>query len=150
MLSYLDRLGKNVLVPLLLRLTLAVVFIFHSMSKLGSEKQWGTNWNPNLPGAVQALVAWGEFLGGVALAIGFLSRLASLGLIVIMVGAIVTVQGQHGFGLHSAPGIDPDKVVPPLGYEFNVVLIVMCACVVLLGSGVLGLDHWLKPKKRVA
>ena len=138
------------LVPLLLRLMLAAVFIFHSMGKLGSEKEWGTAWNPSLSPAIQALVAWGEFIGGVALAIGFLSRLAALGLIVIMAGAIATVQGQHGFGLHSAPGIPPDKTVPPLGYEFNVVLIVMCACVVLLGSGVLGLDHWLRPRKPAA
>ena len=148
MLNYFDRLAKNLLAPLLLRLALAAVFIFHAMGKLGSAHDWGTNWNPSLSPVVQALVAWGEFLGGVALAIGFLSRLAALGLIVIMAGAIVTVQGQHGFGLHSAPEIKPEQTVPPLGYEFNVVLIVMCACVVLLGSGVLGLDYWLKPRKR--
>lgn len=139
-----DKLARNVLAPLILRLGLAAVFIFHGMDKLGSEKKWGTAWMPEekLPAIAQAPVAWGEFIGGVALAVGFLSRLAALGLIVIMAGAIATVQGVHGFGLHAEAGSPM-----PLGYEYNAILIVMCAAVVLLGTGPLGLDYWIRPKK---
>ena len=143
-----DKLARNVLAPLVLRLGLAVVFIFHGMGKLGSDNKWGTGWDKRpeeqrLSPALQAPVAWGEFLGGVAVGIGFLSRIAALGLIAIMAGAIATVQGQHDFGLHSGP--TPGG--PPLGYEYNFVLIVLCIGVVLLGTGPLGLDYWIRPRR---
>jgi putative oxidoreductase len=130
-----DKLARLALAPLLLRLGLAVVFIFHGMQKLLPDQSWGVGWNPGLHVAVQAAVAWGEFLGGVALAIGFLTRLAALGIVAIMVGAIVTVHGQHGFALANK------------GYEYNFVLIVMALAVALLGSGVLGLDRLLFPPR---
>jgi len=136
-----DRFGQKVLAPLVLRLGLAVIFIYHGLSKLGPDTRWGTAWagDLDLPPAVQAAVAWGEFLGGVALAIGFLARLAALGLIVIMVGAIALVHGQHGFALYNP--ISPSD----LGYEYNFALIVLCLGVVLLGSGPVGLDYLLRP-----
>jgi putative oxidoreductase len=140
-----DRFAQHVLAPLVLRLGLAVVFVYHGMSKLGPESRWGTAWDAELPPAVQASVAWGEFLGGVALAIGFLVRLAGLGLVVIMAGAVALVHGKNGFALAS-----PDVPATPaeMGYEYNFVLIVLCLGVVLLGSGPLGLDYWLRPGGR--
>ena len=129
-----DKVARNALAPLLLRLGLAVVFIFHGMGKVSPDKSWGTAWHPELSVALQAAVAWGEFLGGVALAIGFLTRLAALGIVGIMAGAIATVHWQFGF-----PG--------PKGWEYNFVLITMALAVALLGSGVLGLDYWLWPRK---
>ena len=139
-----ERFARDGLVPLVLRLGLAVVFVYHGMSKLGPDKEWGTTWAPagmDLPGLAQAAVAWGEFLGGIALAIGFLVRVAALGLIAIMAGAIVKVHGQHGFRL-----FDPNRPLE-LGYEYNFVLIAVCAALVLAGSGTIGLDHWLKPRR---
>jgi len=126
-----DKLARYALAPLVLRLGLAVVFIFHGMQKVQAQDKWGTGWHPEMAAAMQAAVAWGELLGGVAMAIGFLTRLAALGLIAIMAGAIVTVHGEHGFALKNG------------GYEYNFALIVIATGVVLLGSGVLGLDYWL-------
>jgi putative oxidoreductase len=138
-----DNFARNALAPLVLRLGLAVVFVYHGMGKLGPEKEWGTNWaGPDMPAAVQAPVAWGEFIGGIALGIGFLVRVASLGLIAIMAGAIVKVHWQHGFRL-----FDPANP-GSLGYEYNFVLIVALSALVMAGSGTLGLDHWLCPRRR--
>ena len=53
------------------------------------------------------------------------------------------LEGQHDFGLHSGP--TPGG--PPLGYEYNFVLIVLCIGVVLLGTGPLGLDYWIRPRR---
>ncbi len=89
--------------------------------------------------AVQAAVAWGELVGGIALAIGFLTRLAALGIIVIQAGAIYTVTwdalGPGRFGL--------------VGLEYNVIIILACLALVFLGAGTASLDQYLfrrKPK----
>src|SRR5438874_2355413 len=65
-----DKVARNALAPLLLRLGLAVVFIFHGMGKVSPDKSWGTAWHPELSVPLQTAVAWGEFLGGLALASG--------------------------------------------------------------------------------
>jgi putative oxidoreductase len=75
-------------------------------------------------------------LGGVALALGLLTRLASLGLIIIMCGAIFTYTGQKGF---SATG---------QGYEYNFVLILVCAALLFMGAGTFSLDQVVKVKSR--
>ncbi|HZT80859.1 MAG TPA: DoxX family protein [Gemmataceae bacterium] len=120
---------KNIVAPLLLRLALAAVFLYHGVALVSQEMGFG--WNPGLPRVVQALVAWGQLLGGAAMVIGFLTRLAAAGLIVIMVGAIALVHWPYGFSL-------------PKGYEYNVVLILICLVLVLTGPGKLAVDHWLR------
>src|SRR5712671_5512222 len=73
--------SKTILSPLLLRGALAAIFIFHGLNLVGGpDNDWGTHWAPesmSQPPPVQAAVAWGELLGGVALAFGFLTRLAA-------------------------------------------------------------------------
>jgi putative oxidoreductase len=131
--------------PLLLRAALAAVFIFHGLEKVKPDTGFGWSWADNMPGApqvlinarpLQMLVAWGELLGGVAVALGILTRIAALGLTIIMVGAILTYTGQHGF---SAVG---------QGYEYNFVLILVCAALVLLGPGSFSLDRVVRVKSR--
>ena len=92
-----------------------------------------------MPVIQQVLVGWGELLGGIAMLIGFLTRLAAVGLAVIMVGAIAFVHGKNGFsGSPEAPG-----------YEYNVVLLGDCIVLLLTGGGTLAADRWvrLRPKR---
>jgi putative oxidoreductase len=114
------------------------------------------------PAIVQMLVAWGELVGGIALAVGFLTRLAALGIAVIMAGAIATVHGQNGFGMINPGGfvnglIDPANAnqvrdglydLSKTGFEYNFALIVMCAAVILLGGGTLAADRILRVRPR--
>src|SRR2546421_12531213 len=100
-----DAFAKNTLAPLILRAGLAVIFIYHGLGKVNEGTGWGTNWAGNTqPVAVQLAVGWGELIGGIAVALGLLTRLAVLGLATIMTGAIITIHGQHGFAL-----MNPDK-----------------------------------------
>lgn len=145
------------LVPILLRFALAVVFIYHGLDKVrGDNTQWGTRWHSRyieqlreaakdrpkdlagvgdpFPVAVQTAVAWGELLGGIALALGLLTRYAAAGIIVIMIGAIVNIHGIKEFGLSKG------------GYEYRFVIIMIAACVVLVGGGMFSLDRVLKIK----
>jgi putative oxidoreductase len=138
-----DSVIKNTLVPLILRLGLAVIFIFHGLGKLNQENEWGANWERHLgdqapPKSVQLAVTWAELIGGIALALGFLTRLAALGIIAIQAGAIYTVTGKNGFSiLHE-------------GYEYNVALIVMAVAVVLLGGGTLAVDRFFRLRRKRA
>jgi uncharacterized membrane protein YphA (DoxX/SURF4 family) len=88
--------------------------------------------------AAQLAVAWGELLGGLALLVGFMSRLAAAGLIIIQVGAILTVTWTQGFDIRQG------------GYEYNVVLIGACLAVLCLGSGPFSLSGLLRSRRRKA
>ena len=111
-----------------LRLGLGIIFTYHGFGKVfGAGTSLGTAWNPNLPVVVQALVSWGEFLGGLAILTGFLTELAALGIIIIMAGAIITVHGQNGFNMMNR------------GFEYNFALIMMCLALIATGPGPLSI-----------
>jgi putative oxidoreductase len=126
--------------PLFLRAALAAVFIFHGLDKVQSVNGYGTHWMPeglpHQPAILQLLVAWGELIGGICVALGLLTRYAAIGLIIIMVGAIVTVTGKNGFGLQTG------------GFEYNVVLILLSATLFLTGPGTFSLDRVIHVKMR--
>lgn len=110
--------------PLFLRIGLGVVFLYHGYGKVfGAETDLGSAWNPRLPTVLQIMVSWGEFIGGIAILLGFLTDFAALGIIIIMIGAIVTVHGKNGFGMASG------------GFEYPFVLIMMCLALIGTGPG---------------
>jgi putative oxidoreductase len=131
---------RGAITPLLLRWALAAVFIYHGWQLVGGpDHEWGAAWQKGenaQPAPVQMAVAWGELIGGIALAVGFLTRAAALGIIAIMAGAIGTVHLEKGFDITKG------------GFEYNVVLIVMCVCLVLGGPGPFAVDHFFRRRPR--
>jgi putative oxidoreductase len=121
---------------LFLRIGLGVVFIFHGYGKIfGEGAALGSAWNPQMPVIMNILVSWGEFIGGIAILTGFLTSLASLGIIIIMVGAIIVVHGKNGFSMMNH------------GFEYNFVLISMCLALMATGAGPLSLGSKFSPCK---
>jgi uncharacterized membrane protein YphA (DoxX/SURF4 family) len=157
-----DAVAKNTLVPLILRFALAVIFIYHGLGKVNQATDWGAAWMkpppvqaegpkpaseeakpkpevpPVPPAPIQMAVAWGELVGGIALAVGFLTRLAALGLAVIMAGAIYTVHWPHGFSLQNH------------GYEYNFAILALCVPLMLIGGGPLAVDRVFRLRRRKA
>lgn len=129
-----ERYAERLLAPLLLRLGLAAIFIYHGQQLVSHA--WGTAWNPQLPVPVQALVAWGQLLGGIAMLLGFLTRVAAVGLAIIMVGAIATVHWPHGFDIQQH------------GWEYNYLIILVCGALLLWGGGAASVDRVLWPRRR--
>ncbi len=137
---------KTDLAVLMLRVGLAAIFIVHGTMKI-------TQITPMLDKVMsmhtQLLVGWTELAAGVLLVIGLFSRLAALAIIPIQVAAIILVTGKKALQgpTFEAAGADFTKVGP----EYNMVLIFMCLAVILLGSGVVSVDHcllcWLGRKK---
>jgi putative oxidoreductase len=131
----LDTIAHRWVVPLLVRLGLAAIFLYHGLD-LVANHAWGTDWNPSLPIPVQVAVAWGELLGGVAMLLGFLTRPAAVGLAIIMAGAIATVHWPHGFDIRNQ------------GWEYNFAILVLCGAAFLLGGGQLAVDRLFTLRRR--
>ncbi|MBV8600385.1 MAG: DoxX family protein [Candidatus Eremiobacteraeota bacterium] len=118
---------------LLVRLVVGLAFVFHGYPKIMNPTGW---MGPNAfaPEWLQAVAAVAEFAGGIAIMIGFLTRLAALALVADMLVAIVMVhvpQGAPFVGM--GPG-HPASLELPLTYAAVMVLLV------LAGAGTLSVD----------
>ena len=128
-------------VPLVLRLTLAVVMFAH-----GAQKVLGWFGGSGLRGTLDLLqksgVSWpvavltimAEFLGPLGLAVGLLTRVAALGIAVVMLGAILTVHRQHGFFMNWYGNEQAE------GFEYHLLAIGLAVALVLDGAGAWSLD----------
>ena len=129
------------------RIVLAWIFIYYGAGKLfGAFNGPGLHrWSLYMsnvahlhPGGFFAVLgALIEFGGGVAMAVGFLARLAGLALFGDMVLAMITVTWATGINATN----------PPPGYQLNLALAVLALVVALLGAGRFSLDavvgRWL-------
>jgi putative oxidoreductase len=130
---------------LVVRVALGVIFFAH-----GAQKVLGWFGGYGLKGTTQYLVSTGlalpiaylvcffEFLGGIGLVLGFLTRPAALAIIIVMVGAIAKVHWQHGFFLNWS--LTPGK---GHGYEANLAFIAMGLACLIAGGGALSVDRLL-------
>lgn len=135
--------------PLVLRVGLAVIVLYHGCLKLLAASG-GVGWFPALPPGVQMAVAWTEVVAGLLLLVGLITRLAALALLIVQCGAIILVTGHQGFGLGGSVGPAPEANAfnfAQVGAEFNFAIIVMCLTLILLGSGIASLDHFLVSRR---
>src|SRR6266446_806669 len=129
---------------LVVRVVAGVIFAAH-----GAQKLFGAFGGPGLAAMVQPPpdgmgllgypVTIGEFFGGLGLILGFLCRFSAASLIVIMLGAIGLVHGQHGFFL----GHGPSDTLATSGFEYNLALIGLLAPILIAGPGRLAIGRRL-------
>ena len=89
----------------------------------------------HLPKALAVLVICTEFFGGLGLMVGFFSRLAALGTLAAMLGAVATVHYRFGlfmnwFGEKKGHG-----------FEYHLLAIALALVVMIKGGGALSLDR---------
>ena len=128
-----------------IRVILGVVFFAHGAQKMlgwfggaGLKETLRTMHEfLHLPVPLAFLAVMSEFLGGVGLIVGLLSRVAAIGVCVTMLSAIVMVHGRHGlfmdwFGDRKGHGI-----------EYHLLAIALAIAIAVRGSGAASLDRLL-------
>lgn len=90
-----------------------------------------------LPWIVAFMVILIESVGALALVVGAGARLAALGFIAVMVGAIVTVHGQFGFFMNWFGNQEGE------GFEYHLLMIGLALVVLVRGAGAWSMDRKL-------
>ncbi|WP_099363826.1 DoxX family protein [Fredinandcohnia onubensis] len=126
---------KNEVGALILRVTLGILFFIHGLVKFqgGIENTVGWFESINIPGFMAYVVALIELVGGIALIIGFATRLVSILIALIMVGAIITAKlpvGLLGNGQMA-------------GYELDLAFLAIAVYLAINGSKLLSLNRVL-------
>ena len=129
---------KNEVGALILRVVLGITFFVHGFVKFqgGIENQVGWFSSIGLPGFLAYIVAIIELVGGFALFIGFGTKIVSVLLAILMIGATVKVKLALGF-------LGNGQMV---GYELDVVLLAISIYLAINGSKFLSLDHLIFQK----
>ncbi len=124
------------------RITLGVVMLPHGLQKLlglfGGGGFSGTVEffvSSGIPAFVAILIIIGESFGAIGLILGFLSRLAALGITVIMLGAIVTVHLQNGFFMNWGGTAAGE------GFEYHLLAVGLGLIVLIKGGGIWSVDR---------
>jgi putative oxidoreductase len=129
----------------ILRIVLGVVFFAHGAQKalgwfggsgLRSTVQIFRD-NLHIPAPLAVLSVAAEFLGGLGLIVGLLSRVAALGIAIVMMVALIAVHGKFGFfmnwyGEKKGHGI-----------EYHILVLALAVAVMVKGAGPLSLDEAL-------
>jgi putative oxidoreductase len=130
---------------LVIRVVLGVIFFAHGAQKVlgwfggyGLKGTVGYLTSTGLAVPIAYLVCFFEFLGGIGLVLGLLTRLDALAIAIVMVGAIVKVHWQHGFFLNWS--LTPGK---GHGFEANLAFLAMAVACLIAGGGMLSLDRLL-------
>ena len=127
----------------ILRLVLGVVFFAHGAQKmLGWFGGFGFSATMgyftaamHIPAPLALLAIVAEFFGGLGLILGFLTRIAALGIATNMVVAIATVHSAFGFFMNWA-GTQKGE-----GFEYHLLVLSMTAFLMIRGAGALSVDR---------
>ncbi len=112
---------------LLIRLAVGIPFIFHGASialgAFGGPGLKGFSAFTHQPLALAALIGYGELLGGLGVLFGVLTRIASAGILVIMLGAIFLVHLPHGYDVQKG------------GFEYPLTHVLLTIALLAAGPG---------------
>lgn len=137
----------------LLRLVLGVIFFAHGAQKMlgwfggyGFTGTMGFFTNVmHIPALFAFLAIAAEFFGGLGLILGFLTRVAALGIFTNMAVAIALVHHQFGFFMNWT-GAQKGE-----GYEYHLLVLALSVFLIIHGAGAASIDRLLAaPLKHAA
>ena len=130
--------GKGALALLALRLVAGPAFILHGWPKFQHAFSW---MGASMPPWLQALAAFAEFAGGMAILAGLLTQLAASGIACVMLVAMFMVHIPKG---------DPfvGNQAHPASWEIAAVYLAIMVVLMLRGAGTVSLDALVFGKKR--
>jgi putative oxidoreductase len=131
-----DRLHPIAL--LVMRCALGAIMIAHGYPKVlkgGMPQVVQMMHSIGVPGWLGYVSAWTEFLGGILLIVGLITRIASIAVCIDMVVAIFKVHLKNGF---TGQG----------NYQFPLALAAIAFALILFGPGPISLDRLLNGPRR--
>ena len=118
-----------------MRTAVGVIFIVHGFGKFGNPGFGGWISSMGIPTEMQIPIALAEFIPGILLIVGVLTRISASLISIVMLGAIFLVKGASNLtGEH--------------GYELDLILLAACLVVIVAGPGRVSLSYALKKVPR--
>jgi putative oxidoreductase len=133
----------NDLAPLVMRLILGIVFFPHGAQKalglfgghgLSATLDFFTQ-QMGLPLIAAVLVIAAEFLGSIGLVLGLFTRVAALGILAVMAGAVYLVHWQNGFFMNWMGSQQGE------GIEYHLLAMALALALILRGGGLASVDR---------
>jgi putative oxidoreductase len=125
---------------LIVRIAVAIVFLYHGsgilFGILGGPGPAGFAAYKHWPVIIGYLVGLAQVAGGLAVLFGFLQRVGTVCLMIVMLGAIFSVHISHGFSVANN------------GYEFALTEFLLALALFLTGPGRYSLGAALPPGLR--
>jgi putative oxidoreductase len=115
---------------LIVRLVVGAIFVVHGLQKKGSWRMQPSEQNPQNLLLAFRILSIAEPLGGIAIALGFLTQWAAVGIAIIMVGAMVLKIGTW----HK-------KFAEPGGWELDLLILAVAVMLIFRGAGSIALDR---------
>ena len=124
------------------RVVLGIIFLAH-----GSQKVFGWFGGPGYDQTMKAFQGMGipaffaviailaEFLGGLGLLVGLLSRVAAFGIAIIMIVAVSLVHAQNGLFMNWSGNQRGE------GFEYHLLALAVAVLVMVRGAGAWSLDR---------
>lgn len=128
------RIDKTDIVYFGLRISLGVIFVVHGLEKFAPAiavfyPQMG------LPSEMRIPTAFAEFVPAVLLLVGIMTRISSVMLSIVMLGAIFYV-------------LKASSLTGPMGYEFPLILLASALVLITTGPGRISISHLIKKMPR--
>ncbi len=114
-----------------LRAAIGVIFLVHSLKKFDpSWQEWLIG--IGLPPELQLPIALAEFLGGIFLIVGVLTRISASIFSVILLGAIFHIRWEKGFFISQG------------GWEWDLTMLAITLAIIVAGSGKISISRLVK------
>ncbi|MFI5114262.1 MAG: DoxX family protein [Terriglobales bacterium] len=128
----------------ILRVVLGAVFFAHGAQRMlgwfggvGFHGAMEGFAQTGMPAPIAFLIICAQFFGGLGLMAGLLTRIASLGVAGLMIGAIFMVHMPYGFFMNWTGSQKGE------GIEFHLLALAMAAALLLRGAGAFSMDRSL-------
>jgi len=114
-----------------IRAAIGTIFIVHSLKKFDPSWQ---DWlvQVGLPPEMQMPIALAEFIGGIFLITGVLTRITGAVFSMILLGAIFHIRWENGFFVSQG------------GWEWDLVMLAAVLAIIVAGPGRISISHLIK------
>ena len=116
--------------------SIGAIFIVHSLKKFDpSWQEWLIS--IGIPPEMQLPIALAEFIGGIFLVVGVLTRITRAVFSVILLGAIFHIRWENGFFVSKG------------GWEWDLVMLAVVLTIIAAGPGRISISHLVKKIPRI-